>query len=99
VLNHQLVLAQLSPAILIVTALIILTGLGAGHALGGPDRATRGALALTAASRHIGFAIAAATAVAPQSTPAIVGTAILYFLLRRVLVIPYVRRMSRPDPA
>lgn len=95
-LHHKVIAAQLTPAILLVIATIVLTGLAVGHVLGGQDRATRGALALTAASRHIGFAIAAATAIAPQDTPAIVGTAIVYFLMRRVLVIPYVRRMTPP---
>ena len=93
-LHYTLVAAQLSPAILIVIAVIVLAGLAVGHVLGGQDRATRGALALTAASRHIGFAIAAATAISPQHTPTIVGTAIVYFLVRRLLVIPYVRRMT-----
>jgi hypothetical protein len=58
------------------------------HALGGPDKRDRVALALTAV-RHVGFAIAVGAAVAPNSVAAISGVVLIYPLARGVLIFPY----------
>jgi BASS family bile acid:Na+ symporter len=81
-------------ALLTVVALV-LVGLVFGHLLGGPGRAERAALALTAPSRHIGFALAVGLAVAPNAAPAVTGTILFYFIVRTVMILPYQLQMSR----
>jgi BASS family bile acid:Na+ symporter len=90
-----LIAAELDWRILFSVLVFVLTGLAAGHLLGGGDAGDGAALALTAASRHIGFAIAIATAVAPQSVPTVIGAALIYFVARGVIVLPYQVAMQK----
>lgn len=78
---------------------LIVTGLVAGHLIGGPHPAERAAVALTASSRHIGFAIAVGMAAAPNSLPLVAGTILIYFVVRGLVVLPYTREMTRRNSA
>ena len=82
-------------AVVAVTSL----ALAAGHALGGPDAATRTATAISSAMRNTGLALLVATI--NEASPAIVATVLAYFVLSALTVIPYViwRRRTAPLPA
>jgi predicted Na+-dependent transporter len=70
---------------------IALTTVGAlalGHWLGGPEPATRTAVAITSALRNAGLALLVATLNA--APPAITGTVLAYVLVSALLVIPYI---------
>ncbi len=64
-------------------------GLAAGHLLGGPDPHGRTVLALAAATRHPGVALAIASANFPGDK-AILPAFLLYLVFAAVLAIPYV---------
>jgi BASS family bile acid:Na+ symporter len=89
--NWGFIAGAFSWPVLAGVVLLIVTGLAAGHFLAGPEPAERTALALTAASRHVGFAIAVGIAVAPRAIPMVAGTILIYFLLRGLVVLPYTR--------
>jgi BASS family bile acid:Na+ symporter len=81
---------------LLAIAAFIITGLVAGHALGGPDPADRRALAVASASRHPGVALAIASANAAQ--PKLVTAAVMLYLLLGVpAVIAYHAFMKRRE--
>ncbi len=61
--RRALIGAELDALVLLAIAVLVGAGLAAGHLLGGPTRSGRAALALTAASRHAGFAIAVGIAI------------------------------------
>lgn len=96
---RDLILAQLNVPIVASILLLILVGLSVGHLLGGPDPGERAALALTAASRHPGFAIAVGVAVAPKAGPTVIGVVLVYFLARGLTVLPYMRAAKRAHHA
>ncbi|MFL5296214.1 MAG: hypothetical protein ACJ798_07515 [Phenylobacterium sp.] len=78
---------------LLAMALLAAIGLAAGHLLGGPDLSDRGALAVTAATRHPGIAIMIATAAGGDKR---VTAAILAAVLVGLVVgIPYQMWLSR----
>jgi bile acid:Na+ symporter, BASS family len=101
--NWSLMAAQMSGLLLLALVLFVAVALLAGHLLGAPDEAERSALALTAASRHVGFALALGAAVAPKALAVVGGTILIYFVLRGFLVMPYVKwataRRSGAAPA
>lgn len=76
-------LALVGNATLIVIALTVAAALMGGHLLGGPERASRAALATAAATRHpgIAFTIGSANSDHPQLAPAI-----MLFLLVGIMV-------------
>lgn len=69
---------------------IVLTTLGAiaiGHWLGGPEPATRTAVAISSALRNPGLALLVAAF--NRAPPAITGTVLAYVLVTALLVLPY----------
>jgi hypothetical protein len=79
-------------------ALLTLAGftavaLGIGHALGGPDHEDRTALAVSCATRHVGVAMLAASAVPNPRTVAFV---LAYLLSAAVVTLPYLKLRARP---
>jgi hypothetical protein len=80
-----------------VVAFLALAGttavaLGSGHALGGPDREDRTALAVSCATRHVGVAMLAASAVPGPRTVAFV---LAYLVSAAVVTIPYLKWRGR----
>jgi BASS family bile acid:Na+ symporter len=63
--------------------------LGVGHRLGGPDPSDRSILAIAAAMRHPGVAIAVATANVPEE-PRLTAAILLYVLVATILTSVYV---------
>jgi bile acid:Na+ symporter, BASS family len=96
---RALIWGQLDWPIVLSIAAFVAVGLLAGELLGGPAPTERSALALTAASRHIGFALAIGAAVVPQSIAAFGGTILIYFVLRGLLVLPYLKAFAAPRAA
>lgn len=70
--------------------------LGIGHALGGPDRDDRTALAVSCATRHIGIAMLAASAAPGPRTVALV---LAYLVSAAVVTILYLKWRARGAPA
>ncbi len=75
---------RVSLAIALVTGLAI----AIGHALGGPDPATRTATAISSAARNPGLALLVATL--NNAAPGIVATVLAYFVVAALTLIPYV---------
>jgi BASS family bile acid:Na+ symporter len=81
------------------TAAIVLTTGGAlavGHLLGGPDPATRTAVAIISAARNPGLALLVATL--NRAPPEITATILAYLLISVLAIVPYVigrRRAAR----
>lgn len=84
------------------TAAIVLTTIGAlaaGHLLGGPDPATRTAVAIVSAARNPGLALLVATL--NRAPPEITATVLAYLLISVLSIAPYGlwrRRVDRPNP-
>ncbi|MCL4798092.1 MAG: hypothetical protein KJ025_00790 [Burkholderiales bacterium] len=81
-----------------VAAAIVLTtaaALGLGHALGGPEPATRTAVAITSAARNPGLALLVATL--NSAPPAVKTTVLAYLVISVFAIVPYVvwRRHAR----
>ena len=72
------------PSIMLTTA----AALALGHWLGGPEPATRTAVAITSALRNPGLALLVATLNA--APPAVTGTVLAYVLVSALLVVPYI---------
>jgi BASS family bile acid:Na+ symporter len=73
-----------------VAAIALTTGaaLAAGHLLGGPEPATRTAVAITSAARNPGLALLVATLNA--AAPAIQATILAYLVVSVFAIVPYV---------
>jgi predicted Na+-dependent transporter len=69
-------------------AVVTLLAVAVGHALGGPDPATRTATAISSAARNPGLALLVATLNA--ASPAITATILAYFVVAALTLIPYV---------
>ena len=69
-------------------ALITVGALALGHWLGGPEPATRTAVAITSALRNAGLALLVATL--NSAPPAVTGTVLAYVLVSALLVVPYI---------
>ena len=83
------IFALIGTGALAAVATFVLIGLVVGHGLGGPDPHDRTVLALAAATRHPGVALAIGSASFPgqkEVLPAI----LLYLVAGAVLTIPYV---------
>jgi BASS family bile acid:Na+ symporter len=72
------------PSIVLTTS----AALALGHWLGGPEPATRTAVAITSALRNPGLALLVATLNA--APPAVTGTVLAYLLVSALLVVPYI---------
>lgn len=93
--TRHIIAAELDWRILLSILVFVFAGLAAGHFLGGPEQGDRAALALTAASRHIGFALAIGVAVAPRAVAAVAATVLIYFIARGLIVLPYQKQMKK----
>lgn len=69
-----------------------------GHLLGGPDPATRTAVAISSAARNPGLALLVATLNA--APPEVTATILAYLIVSALTLIPYVawRRRGAPRP-
>lgn len=91
------VVVNAGPRIVLAIATVTALALAAGHLLGGPDSATRTAVAISSAIRNPGLALLVATLNA--APPEITATVLAYLIVSAVAVIPYVAwRRRRPDP-
>lgn len=82
---------------LVAIVAMILVGLAAGWALGGPPSADKPALALAAASRHPGIAIGVITASFPEEGDAVL--AVVVFLLTNTIVTAlFTRKLASRSP-
>ncbi|QNE04180.1 Na+-dependent transporter [Croceicoccus marinus] len=83
---------------LLALAVLVVAGLAAGYALGGPDSGDRAALALATSTRHPGVALAIAANVFPdnQLAPAAI---LLSLLLAMVVCIPFMRMITKQGSA
>ena len=91
------VVVNAGPRIVLAIATVTAIALAAGHLLGGPDPATRTAVAISSAIRNPGLALLVATLNA--APPEITATVLAYLIVSAVAVIPYVAwRRRRPDP-
>jgi len=82
------VLALIGTGAFLALSAFILAGIGAGHLMGGPAPADRAVLALAAASRHPGIAMAIAAANFPNAKSA-TAVIILYLVLNTFVAFPY----------
>lgn len=80
---------RVSLAIALVTALAI----AIGHALGGPDPATRTATGISCAARNPGLALVVATL--NHAAPPVVATILAYLVIAGLTLIPYVAWRKR----
>ena len=79
---------------LLAIAAFVLLGLAVGHSFGGPDPHHRTVLALAAATRHPGVAMAIGSASFPGQK-AVLPVLLLYLVAGAVLTIPYVMWRKR----
>ncbi len=77
----------------IAMALTAAIALAAGHLLGGPTVGDRGALALTAATRHPGIALMIAKSV--DSDRSVTAAVLLFMLVGIIVAIPYQMWLKR----
>jgi len=99
VLMWPKIMALIGNGTVVAMALVSAIALLAGHLLGGPNPEDRGALAVTAATRHPGIALMIASAAGhKEATPAIVA----FVLVGCLVTIPYQiwmkRRVARHVP-
>jgi BASS family bile acid:Na+ symporter len=92
----------LDAGIRVVLAIVVITllVLAVGHALGGPEPATRTATAISSAIRNAGLALLVATL--NKAAPAITATILAYVVISAFTVMPYLiwrRRSSRNIPS
>jgi BASS family bile acid:Na+ symporter len=89
-------LARAGTGMVLAIALVTLGSLALGHVLGGPEPATRTAVAIVSAARNPGLALLAATL---NSAPAAV-TAVLpvYIFVSAIAMIPYILWRGRRRP-
>jgi BASS family bile acid:Na+ symporter len=89
---------QIGDGTIALLAAFVVVGLAAGHLLGGPDPHERTDLALAAASRHPGIALATAQMIAPDA-PAVTALVAIYLIVNVVIGLPYVRWRVRRTAA
>lgn len=83
---------RIAVAIVVVTA----SALALGHLLGGPEPATRTAVAITSAARNPGLALLVATL--NEASPEVGRTVLAYLLVSALTIVPYVKWRRRLDP-
>lgn len=81
-------IVRAGPRVVLAIALVTLLAAAAGHALGGPDPATRTVTAISSAVRNPGLALLVATL--NHASPAIIATVLAYMLVAALTLIPYV---------
>ena len=92
------VVVNAGPRIALAIATVTALALAVGHLLGGPDPATRTAVAISSAIRNPGLALVVATLNA--APPEVIATVLAYLIVSASTLIPYVvwRRRSTPQP-
>lgn len=98
VLDTWHVVVDAGPGLSLAIAAVTTGALAVGHLLGGPDEATRTAVAISAAARNAGLALlVAALNAAP---PEITRTILAYLAVSAIVIVPYVawRRRVAPRP-
>lgn len=92
------VVVNAGPRIALAIATVTALALAVGHLLGGPDPATRTAVAISSAIRNPGLALVVATLNA--APPEVIATVLAYLIVSASTLIPYVvwRRTSAPQP-
>lgn len=92
--SARAMLGQIGDGVLVLTAAFVIVGLAAGHLLGGPDPRERTDLALAAASRHPGIALAVSQMIFPgdRASTALVAIALIVNI---VIGLPYVKWRAR----
>jgi bile acid:Na+ symporter, BASS family len=93
--THVRLLAEIGWIPLVSLAGLTAVALAIGHVLGGPNPDDRTALAVVCATRHVGIAMLAASAVPGPRTIALV---LAYLLASAAVSIPYLRWRRRPFP-
>jgi BASS family bile acid:Na+ symporter len=78
--NGPKMLAVIGEGTVLAILVVIVVGLLFGELLGGPDRASRGALASATVSRHPAIALLLASGAFPQQQPTVIGTVLIYLL-------------------
>ncbi|HQR10588.1 MAG TPA: hypothetical protein PLW68_04595 [Casimicrobiaceae bacterium] len=89
------VVIDAGPRVAAAIVVATLLALSVGHALGGPDPATRTATAIASAVRNPGLALLVATVNAASSE--IIATVLAYFVIGALTVIPYAVWRRRVD--
>jgi BASS family bile acid:Na+ symporter len=88
------------PRVALAIVITTILALAVGHLLGGPDPATRTAVAISSAARNPGLALLVATLNA--AAPAINATVLAYLVVSALTVLPYVlwrrRAATAPTP-
>ena len=93
------VVARAGPRVAAAIVIVTVFAVGVGHLLGGPEPATRTAVAITSAARNPGLALLVAAL--NRAPPEITATILAYLLVSAATLIPYVvwRRRAAPPPA
>jgi bile acid:Na+ symporter, BASS family len=82
------VLVRANWRVVVAIVLVTLLAVASGHLLGGPEPATRTAVAVCSAARNPGLALLVATPNA--APPAVVATIFVYLIVSALTLIPYV---------
>lgn len=88
------ILAQIGDGTIALMAAFVVVGLVAGHLLGGPEPRERTDLALAAASRHPGIALATAQIAFPD-VKEVTALVALYLIVGGVIALPYIKWRAR----
>ena len=93
------VVARAGPRVAVAIVIVTVFAVGVGHLLGGPEPATRTAVAITSAARNPGLALLVAAL--NRAPPEITATILAYLLVSAATLIPYVawRRRAAPPSA
>lgn len=92
------VLALVGNGTIFAIAALMLFGLFVGHILAGGDKADRSALALAAASRHPGLALAIIGANFPEYAKPATAAVLLCLLVNALVSFPYLRWVKQGQP-
>jgi bile acid:Na+ symporter, BASS family len=87
-------LEQIGDGTILVLAAFVAVGLVAGHLLGGPHPQERTDLALAAACRHPGIALATAQTAFPNA-PGVPALVAIYLIVNIVIGLPYIKWRGR----
>lgn len=90
--------ALVGNGVLVCLVLFTLTGVVAGHLLGGPDPDNRTDLALATGSRHPGIALAIASINFPDQK-AVMAVVLFHLVIGTLITLPYVRWRTRAHAA
>jgi BASS family bile acid:Na+ symporter len=89
--NGPKMLAVIGEGTVLAILVVIVFGLLFGELLGGPDRASRSALASATVSRHPAIALLVASGAFPQQQPTVIGTVLIYLLASIIVPILLMR--------